>query len=86
MRIVIKECDRLKSITHKGKMVSEYLIYLMDGETPIECYNEVGVASKYDRVNEILVAHFVSGNWNENKLDLKEILSEVPYEEFIVNK
>ncbi len=83
MKIIIKESDRLKSSLHKNRSVSEYLVYLMNDKTAIECHNVIGNEAKNIKVNELLTIHFVSGNWNENKLDLSEIIEEISYEEFI---
>jgi ribonuclease BN (tRNA processing enzyme) len=55
----------------------------MNGTTAVKCYNEIGLVAKNDRVNELLLTHFVSNNWNENKIDLEEVLTEVTFEEFI---
>lgn len=78
MKILIKENDRLKSTIHKGRMVSEYLIYLMNGEIPVKCFNEVGDIAKQDRVNEILLTDFEINDWKNN--NLSEIITEVSYE------
>lgn len=75
MTILIKENDRLKSITHKGRVISEYLIYLMNGETAVKCYSEIGNSAKENRVNEMLMTDF------ENNNNLNEIITEVSYEE-----
>lgn len=83
MKIIIKESDRLKSSLHKNRLVSEYLVYLMNGEVAIECHNVIGNDAKNIKVNELLTIHFVSSNWNENKLDLSDIIEEMSYEEFI---
>lgn len=58
-RIIIKEVDKLFSVTHKDKYISEFIIYLMIGETRIEAYNELGEDAKKIRVNELLLTNFI---------------------------
>ena len=43
MRIVIKQNDLHRSSLHKGRTIPEFLIYLMEGNVPIECHNVIGV-------------------------------------------
>lgn len=78
MRILIKESDQFTSSLHEGRTVSEYLVYLMKEDRPIECYLELGEDAKKYRVNELLYNHFGV----VNKLSLDEILYEVSFEEF----
>lgn len=90
MKIIIKESDRLRSSLHKNRVISEYLVYLMNEDVAIKCFNLIGNEAKKDKVNELLLAYFVIDNtynyWNENKLDLSEIIEEINFEEFIKNK
>lgn len=76
MRILIKENDKLKSVRHKGRMVSEYLIYLMVDNVAVKCYNEIGENAKLDRVNDILLREFNI----DNKNNINDIIDEVSYE------
>lgn len=50
MDILVKEIDVLKSTKFKGKVLSEYIIYLMVDETPIEAYTVFGS----DKVVEVI--------------------------------
>lgn len=50
MDILVKEIDVLKSTKFKGKVLSEYIIYLMVDETPIEAYTVFGS----DKVVELI--------------------------------
>jgi hypothetical protein len=44
--IIIKEVDRLYSQIHKDKQISEYLIYLMEGDVKVSCINVIGEDAK----------------------------------------
>jgi hypothetical protein len=44
--IIIKEVDRLYSQIHKDKQISEYLIYLMEGDVKVSCINVIGEKKK----------------------------------------
>ncbi len=79
MTILIKENDRLKSTLHKDRVVSEYLVYLMNGDKPVKCYNEIGETSKQHRVNELLLTDFEVGEYENN---ISEIVTEISYDEF----
>lgn len=76
-KIVIKEIDRLKSIKHKDKYVSEYLIYLDcdDAGVHFKAYTEIGEAAKKERVNELLLIHFVKED--NTKLNIEDIIEEM---------
>jgi len=63
-KIVVKEVDKLKSLIHNGKVISEYLIYL-DVDTNghhANAFIEIGEAAKKLRVNELLLNHFNGDN------------------------
>jgi hypothetical protein len=45
----VKEIDRFKSLNHKNKFVSEFIIYTMVGETSIDAYTLVGYADNIDK-------------------------------------
>ena len=77
--ILIKEVDQLKSKLHKNKVISEYLVYLMENDVKLACYSEVGRESKDMRVNELIVANF------DLEIALDEIIREVSFEETINN-
>lgn len=50
MRIVTKEIDQYKSRIHRNKLISEYIIYLMVDDIPIEAYTEMGIKERDKRV------------------------------------
>jgi len=81
MKIVVKESDKLVSTLHKGKVISEYLVYLMDGDKPLMCYIEFGEPSKNDRVNDIILNHFVTDNWKKDT-NMDGLITEISYNEF----
>ena len=74
-KIVIKEIDRLTSELYTNKVVSEYLIYLLDGDNRESAYIVLGEDAKKDRVNELLVKHFIT---NENiKININDVVEEL---------
>ena len=77
--ILIKEVDQLKSKLHKNKVISEYLVYLIENDVKLACYSELGKESKDMRVNELIVANF------DLEIALYEIIHEVSFEETINN-
>ena len=66
MRIVTKEIDQYTSMVHADKMISEYIIYLMVDDMPIEAYTELGIALRDKRIEflnrrsnaELQITHF----------------------------
>lgn len=78
-KIVIKEIDRLKSTTYKKKYVSEYLIYVMLDDIKLSAHIEIGEQSKKERVNELLLTHFITEK--NNKISVDEIISEMSLDE-----
>ncbi len=64
---LIKEIDRLKSLNHKGRVVSEYIIYTMVGETIIDAATIIDSPNK---VNKFL-------NWS---LPENVKITRIPYE------
>lgn len=77
--ILIKEIDQLYSNLHKNRMVSEYLVYLMQNDVKLECYSELGKEAKDMRVNELIVSNF------DLEIALEDIIQEVTFEELINN-
>ena len=77
--ILIKEVDQLKSKLHKKKVISEYLVYLIENDVKLACYSELGKESKDMRVNELIVANF------DLEIALEDIIQEVSFEETIKN-
>jgi hypothetical protein len=77
--ILIKEIDQLHSNLHKNRMVSEYLVYLIQNDVKLECYSELGKEAKDMRVNELIVSNF------DLEIALEDIIQEVTFEELINN-
>jgi hypothetical protein len=77
--ILIKEIDQLHSNLHNDRVVSEYLIYLMQNDVKLECYSELGKEAKDMRVNELIVSNF------DLEIALEDIIQEVTFEELINN-
>jgi phenylpyruvate tautomerase PptA (4-oxalocrotonate tautomerase family) len=78
-KILVKEIDRLKSTTHKKKYISEYLIYVMLDDVKLNAYIEIGEKSKKERVNDLLLTHFVTEK--NNKISIDGIITEMSLEE-----
>lgn len=88
MKILIKESDKLKSKLHKNKIISEYLIYLIDDNNkPLICEIAYGELNKIDIINNIILGYFTPDNWSDNKKtlinNLDNIIEEVSYDTFI---
>jgi hypothetical protein len=85
-RIVIKEIDQLKSTLNKGKVVSEYLIYITlkdgDGDIILKGFTELGEENKKSRVNELLVEYFLSSE-SLSSSNITDIIQEIKFEENI---
>lgn len=77
--ILIKEVDQLHSKVHKNRLVSEYLIYLIQNDVKLACYSELGKENKDMRVNELIVANF------DLDIAVEDIIQEVSFEEVINN-
>lgn len=78
--ILIKEVDQLKSKLHKNKVITEYLVYLIENDVKLACYSEFGSKSKDMRVNELIVANF------DLEIAVEDIIQEVSFEELIKNQ
>lgn len=68
MRIVTNEIDIYKSSKQKSKTISEYVVYLMFENTPVEAYIEYGVEAKEKRIKELISIHRVNNNITNNYL------------------
>jgi len=75
-KIIIKEIDILTSKKHKNRIIIEYLIYLMENDVKLACYNEIGIEAKNIRVNDILISEF---NISEINYNLENIIQEVSF-------
>lgn len=53
MYISVKTIDTLKSTVHKGRVISEYIIYVMIGDVAIKAYTEYGSKACVDRIDEL---------------------------------
>ena len=87
MKILVKQTDELRGTTQpKGKIVEEYLVYLMDTTNrPLSAEIAYGKAAKNDIVNNLLIEHFIPADWNNNKdsFDVSKIVEEVSYDEYV---
>jgi hypothetical protein len=90
MKILVKECDRLKSSLHKGRYVSEYIIYLIDKEIPIECHTVIGLDAKNDKILDLITYNFndqLSKLLSSEEITLDGVLgdnlTELTFEEFL---
>ena len=79
-RILIKEIDRLYSKIHKGRFVSEYIVYLIENDVKLKAFNVVGDKSKDHYVLAMLMTNDFGG------LTEDEIIQEVAFEEVIKNQ
>ena len=78
--ILIKEVDRLYSKIHKGKYVSEYIIYLMENDIKLKAISALGEELK----NEYVKGMFILNKFDTNIAE--EIIQEVSFEEVINNQ
>lgn len=87
-RIIVKEIDKLKSTAFEDKIITEYLIYLIlnqgGGDIKLEGFTEYGEKNKDARINELIVEHFIN-NETLNKVDKKQIIEEISFENYINN-
>ena len=87
-KIIVKEIDKLKSTMFGGKEISEYLIYLVlkqdDNEIKLEGYTEYGEKNKEDRINELIVEHFINNETLSN-INKNEIIQEIKFLEYLKN-
>ena len=87
-RIIVKEIDKLKSTAFEDKVITEYLIYLIlnqgGSDIKLEGFTEYGEKNKDARINELIVEHFIN-NETLNKVDKKQIIEEISFENYINN-
>lgn len=87
-RIIVKEIDKLRSTSFEDKVITEYLIYLIlnqgGGDIKLEGFTEYGEKNKDARINELIVEHFIS-NETLSKIDKKQIIEEISFENYINN-
>lgn len=82
-KIIVKEIDRLNSTVFKRKKISEYLIYVMLDDIKLKAYTEIGENAKKERVNELLLTHFITEQ--NNKISIEDIIQEMSLEEIKKN-
>lgn len=85
-KIIIKEIDKLTGCLYTDRVVSEYLICvsLLDGTTNpklLEAYTEFGEVAKKDRVNELILIHFMGEDMQNVPLK-NEIIEEITFEQY----
>jgi hypothetical protein len=51
--IIVKEIDTLTSKLHKGRVITEYLIYLMENDVKLACYSVIGDEAKNNKIIEL---------------------------------
>jgi len=73
-KIIIKEVDQYKSQNFRNKTISEYIIYLMDGDVKLEAFTEIGTKAKNERVQMILLSSFPTTFTNE---DYRDVIEEI---------
>jgi hypothetical protein len=54
MVLLSKEIDKYISEKYEGRVISEYIIYVMCGETITSAYIELGDENKIKKINELL--------------------------------
>lgn len=73
-KILIKEIDKYQSTTFEDKELSEYLIYLMEGDVKVSAFTELGEKAKKDRINTMFLSSFpLTINKDEYKNFIEEI-------------
>lgn len=77
--ILIKEIDVLRSKMHRGKKITEYLVYLIENDIKLACYSEIGVDAKNLRVNELISEFYPTHKSPE------DIIKEISFEQLINN-
>lgn len=74
-KILIKEIDKLKSVSSKDKFISQYIIYYMVNEAKVEAFIEFGDEAMNIRVNELALTKFEDYDFNPSieKITLEEL-------------
>ena len=78
--IIIKEVDKLTSKLHKGRVISEYLIYLMENDVKLECYSEIGNENRDTRTFVLFSRISAECDDNNEFFSAKERLTEINFE------
>lgn len=81
--IIVKEVDRLYSKINKTKFISEYLIYLMEENVKVACFNVIGEKEKREQL--IYLSFNFEPNEQSNICSIpKDKIQEITFEEFMV--
>ena len=73
-KILIKEIDKYQSTSFENKTISEYLIYLMEGDVRVSAFTEIGEKAKKERVNMMFLSSFpLTINKDEHNSYIEEI-------------
>lgn len=73
-KIIIKEIDQYKSQSFKNKTISEYLIYLMEGDVKVSAFTEIGEQAKKQRIQMVMESSFPT---TLSKDDYKDYIEEI---------
>lgn len=65
MRIVAREIDKYKSTVHEDKYISEYIIYLMVENVPIEAHLMMGTKDRDKTVSQLNLLHNIDSITHE---------------------
>lgn len=77
-KIIIKEIDKYSSQNFSDKTISEYLIYLMEGDVRVSAYTEIGEEAKRERIHMVLLTSFPS---TLTKDEYKNYIEEITFEQ-----
>jgi hypothetical protein len=77
-KIIIKEIDKYTSQNFSDKTISEYLIYLMEGDVRVSAFTEIGEEAKRERIHMVLLTSFPS---TLTKDEYKNYIEEITFEE-----
>jgi len=75
-RIVVKNSDKLTSLVHKRKIVEEYLVYLLDGDTLLSADVVYGKEDKDTLVNQLIEDNCDGATY-------REVVIEISFADFI---
>ncbi len=73
-KIIVKEIGVYVNKRYPKKTISEYLIYLCIGEVKVSAYNVFGEQAKNEKVDALLVEHFMG---DSNTIIEKDKIIEV---------
>lgn len=77
-KIIIKEIDKYSSQNFRNKTISEYLIYLMEGDIRVSAFTEIGEEAKRERIHMVLLTSFPS---TLTKHEYKNYIEEITIEQ-----